>query len=121
MRENVEDEFAVEIISKGSYVDNGVGNGKSYLIEVYVIKLNHIALNEWLLSLMHNTRECYETNAEWEEHKAKYRTRHEAVSKKIVDATGVNPIEGSVKITQALAEVFSVVHIKEIGQRRLKE
>ncbi len=51
--------FALQVISKGAFVDNGTGNGSSYLVEVITIRLNHIALNAWILSECFNTRDCY--------------------------------------------------------------
>jgi hypothetical protein len=111
--------FALQVISKGAFVDDGTGNGSSYLVEVTTIRLNHIALNAWILSDCMNCRECYEDGAEgdaqWEAHKAEYKARREAWNAKIVEALGIDPEAGSVCITQSLSEVFTIVHIREIA------
>lgn len=107
-------EFALQVIAKGSYVDNGSGGGKSFLIETTIIRLNHIALNAWLLSIMSNCRECYNTDEEWEAHKAEYAERREAAKAQIIDALGIDADKGSICITQSLSEVFTVVQIWDI-------
>ena len=68
-------EFALQIIAKGGFIDTGQPD-KAYAVEATIIRLNHIALNEWLSSEMFNSRNCYidgpEGDAEWEAHKAVY-------------------------------------------------
>ena len=109
-------EFAIQVIAKGAFVDSGSGGGKVYLIETTTVRMNHIALNAWLLSHSLNCRECYNTDAEWEAHKAEYEERRKAVIAKIKDALGIeiDADKESVCITQSLSEVFSIVHIKDI-------
>jgi DNA topoisomerase VI subunit A len=109
-------EFAIQVIGKGSYVDNGTGNGKSYRIEATTIRLNHIALNAWILSSMLNCRDCYETNEEWEAYKAETTAEREAVRAQIIDALGIkiDADKESICITQSQSEVFTVVRISDI-------
>lgn len=111
-------EFAIQVIAKGAYVDNGSGGGKSFLIEATTVRMNHIALNAWLLSQTSNCRECYDTDEEWEAHKAEYGRRHNAVKAKIIVALGLDTAKGSVCITQSQSEVFAVVHIQDITPGR---
>lgn len=108
-------DFAIQVIAKGSFVDNGTGNGHSYLVEAFTLRLNHIALNAWLSSHTYNCRECYETDKEWEDHKAEYKARLEAWENQIVEILEIDPKEGSVSITQSQSEVFTVVHIRKIA------
>jgi hypothetical protein len=63
-----------------------------------------------------NCRECYDTNEEWEAHKAKYAERHEAVKAQIVETLEIDSTKGSVSITQSQSEVFTVVHISECAK-----
>lgn len=111
-------EFALQVIAKGSFIDNGVGYGKSFQVEAATIRLNHIALNAWLLSEMSNTRACYEDgpegDAQWEAHKKEWAERRRVWEAQVVGTLGIDPNTGSVSITQAQTEVFSVVHIREI-------
>lgn len=109
------DEFAIQLMAKGSFVDNGTGNGRSCLVEAFTLQLNHVAMNAWILSKTMNCRECYDADEEWEEHKAKYKAKREAWNKKIIDALGIDPAAGSICITQAQSEVFAVVHIREVA------
>ncbi|TCX51908.1 MULTISPECIES: hypothetical protein [unclassified Dehalobacter] len=113
--------FALQVISKGEFVDNGTGNGSSYLVEAITIRLNHIALNAWILSDCMNCRECYEEGkkglAQWEAHKAKQAGKRETWKAQVLKALEIeiNPDKESVCITQSQAEVFTVVHIKKIA------
>jgi hypothetical protein len=109
-------EFAIQVIAKGSYVDNGSGGGKSFLIETTTIRMNHVALNAWILSTMFNFRECYETDKEWEAYKAEKESQSKAVNSQIIDALGIkiDADKESVCITQSLSEVFTVVHISDV-------
>lgn len=109
-------EFAIQVIAKGSYVDNGSGGGKSFLIETTIVRMNHIVLNAWILSTTFNCRECYNTDEEWEAHKAEYAERRKAVIEKIIDALGIkiDTDKESICITQSQSEVFTVVHISDI-------
>jgi len=115
MKKFEEDYFVIQLMAKGSYVDNSNGSDCLYLVEAFTIRLNHIALNAWILSAMFNTRDCYETDEEWETHKAEYKTRREAFNKQIIEALEIEPSAGSVSITQAQSEVFTVVHIRKIS------
>lgn len=113
-----DNKFAMQVISKGSFIDDGVGDGRLYLVEAATIRLNHIALNEWILSEVFNCRDCYENgetgDAQWEAHKAEYAERRRVWTERITKALEIDSDAGSVSITQAQSEVFTVVHIREI-------
>lgn len=110
-----ENEFAVQTISTGAFLDNDPGyGGKVYLVETSTIRLNHIALNEWLFSQVNNCRECYETDQEWQDYLAQKEIKAQAFKDKIAAAVGYDPAAGSVSITQAVSEVFTIVHIHEV-------
>lgn len=112
------DKFALQVISRGTFVDSSTYKDSSYLVGTVTIRLNHVALNDYHSSNTMNCRECYEDgeagDIEWRNHKAEYAERRKIWEKKITDALGLNPSKGSVCITQALSEVFTVVHITEI-------
>ena len=109
-------DFEVKVISEGWFVDTAVGPGASFLVEVYVIRLNHVALNDYILSGTMNCRDCYDTDEEWEEHKVEYEARRNEFNKRVVDALYLNPdrVGGSVKITQSQSEIFTVVHTRKL-------
>jgi predicted ATPase len=107
--------FAIQLVAKGSYVDNGVGDGKSYLIETYVIRLNHVAHNEWILSEVMSSPDAFNSREGWEAYIAKYNARRETWNSKIVDSLGIDGEVGGICITQSQSEVFTVVHIRELS------
>ncbi len=113
-------EFVIQLLAKGSFIDNGTGDGHSYLIEAYTLRLNHVALNAWIMSGTLNCRECYEDgpagDAEWEAHKAKYAERRKVLKVQITEALGIGEDDGSFSITQAQAEIFTVVHITKVAK-----
>lgn len=104
-------EFAIQVVANGSYIDDGSGGGKSFVIDTTVIRMNHIALNAWILSETLNCRECYETNEEWEEHKTEYAEKRKTVKRQIIEALGIDQNNGSISITQSQSEIFTIVHI----------
>lgn len=112
------DKFEVKLIAKGSFVDSEPGN--LFLVETYTIRLNHIALNDWLLSECHNCRECYIDgevgDAQWKAYQAERAELRKMWTDQIIAAIAINVGEGSICITQALSEVFTVVHITEMEQ-----
>ena len=115
-----DNKFSLQIIAKGAFVDDGVENGKLYIVEATTVRLNHVALNEWNRSECLNTRECYkdgpEGDAEWEAHKTEYAQRRKLWEEKLLKALGIYPPKGGVRITQAQSEVFTVVHIWKVNQ-----
>lgn len=115
MKKFEDNNFAIQLLAKGSFVDNGTGNEKSFLVEAFTIRLNHIALNAWIMSETMNCRECYDSNHEWEDHKAEYKAKREAWNKQIIDILNIDSDTGSVSITQSQSEVFAVVYIHKIG------
>lgn len=109
-------EFSVQLVAKGAFVDEAAGE-RPYLIETYTLRLNHVALNDWILSECFNTRDCYEDgaagDAQWAAHKAERTKRRETWRNQILEALEIDPCTGGITITQCQSEVFSVVHIRE--------
>lgn len=114
----LKDDFEVEVISRGSYIDRDGDGGCQ--IETFTLRLNHVALNAYLLSDMMNCRGCYTNDdtgqARFEAHRAEYAARREVWKTKTLKAIGVEPGDGSVAITQVVAEVFAAVWIRELGE-----
>lgn len=109
-------DFSLQVISKGSFIDDGVEDGSLYLVEATTIRLNHVALNAWIFSECLNTRDCYEDgekgDAEWEAHKTKYAERRRNWQKQITDILEIDTDSGGISITQSQSEVFTVVYIR---------
>ena len=107
-------EFAIQVISKGSFVDNA-GDGHTFLVEATTIRLNHVAQNAWIMSQTMNCRECYDTNEEWETYKSEITERGKVWKTQIIEAIEIDSAKGSISITQSQSEVFTVVHIRKIA------
>ncbi|EGW36431.1 hypothetical protein [Desulfosporosinus sp. OT] len=114
-------EFVIQVIAKGAFVDNGTYVDSSYLVEATTIRLNHVALNAWILSECFNTRDCYEDgekgDAEWKAHKAEYEERRKTWKDQIFEALEleIDTENEGVSITQSQSEVFTVVRISKIA------
>lgn len=115
------DEFKVDVIARGSYIDQPYGEeDERFSVEAITVRLNHVALNAWFSSQMHNVRECYEDGEagdhEWEAHKAEYKRRGEEWKANVLCALAIRaePERESISITQAQAEVFTAVHIRRL-------
>lgn len=107
-------DFEIKVISKGAFIDEGVYPNTKYLVDVTTIRLNHVALNAWHSSVVMNCRECYDTDKEWEQYKAKCKSRRCECEKLITKSLGIDTNQGSVSVTQSLSEIFTVVHIREV-------
>ncbi len=117
-----DEKFAVNVIARGSYIDQPYGdNDDRYRVEVVVVRLNHVALNEWLMTHDHNSRECYANgligDCEWAVHLDEKTQSAEAWKLKLLAATGIKlkPEGEGISITQAQSEVFTVVRIRKVG------
>ena len=108
------DEFKAEIISKGSFIDRSTDPDCLFLIEAFTLKLNYVALNGYWAIQFLNTRDCYNTDEEFEECKNKRKDEYAAWKKQILGVLGIDPETSGVTITQSQSEVFTVVYIREI-------
>ena len=107
------DEFAVQIISTGSFLDDDPGyRGKVYMVETATVRLNHIALNEWADTNISNCRECYETHQEWMDYLAMKEARKKVFEEKVAAAVGFHAAKG-ISVAQVVSEVFTVAYIHE--------
>lgn len=105
--------FAAQLISSGSFVDADPSfNGKVFLVETATVRLNPTALNEWVDAQVHNCRECYDTEEEWQEYKKLKKERQEALDRKVAAVAGFDAEDG-ISVTQVISEVFAVAYIHE--------
>lgn len=107
-------DFAIQVVAKGSFLDSDPGyGGKVYEVETATIRLNHVAMNEWIFAQVMNDRECYDTDEEWKQYLADTKTWAGEFEKKIADALGFDTSMASVSISQVVSEVFGVAYIRE--------
>ena len=110
------DEFAVQVIARGAFLDNDPGyGGKVYQVETATIRLNHIALNEWLCNQANRCREDFDTDKEWAAYMDRQRNITNELNRKIAAAAGFPPIpdNANVNVQQVISEVFAVAYIHE--------
>lgn len=101
------DKFEVEVLSKSTTYDPESADGKGWIITNYVLKLNYVALNEWIRNTGHGCREDYDTDEEYNAYVSDLEERRESWKKKIACAIGFTGDRG-IKIVQVLAEFFAV-------------
>lgn len=101
------EKFDFEVIAEGSF------EGAGYTISTIVIRLNPAAMNEYIMSISMNCRECYETEEEWKKHKARKTAERRAWERKILDLLKFTGDTGY-SITKAVSEIFTVVLFEKI-------
>lgn len=107
-------EFALQVISSGWFLDNDESfNGKMFAVETATVRLNHVALDEYIMkaSLL-NCRECYDTDEEWAKYSETKKRNLEQFNAKVAKATGFET--DGLTITQVQSEVFALCRIFEI-------
>lgn len=109
-------EFAVQVVARGAFLDNDPGyGGKVYQMETATIRLNHIALNEWLCNQANRYRGDFDTDKEWAAYMDRQRNITRELNRKIAAAAGFPPIpdNADVNVQQVISEVFAVAYIHE--------
>ena len=113
------DRFAIEIVSAGGFLDDDPGfMGKTYNVQTYTIRLNHVALDAWRAA---TATDDHEDNETWEaSHPGEDRQTYRAAVEKrkaefdsqiaaALQITGA--ATGSFSVAQILSEIFAVVYI----------
>lgn len=107
-------DFAIQVVAKGSFLDSDPGyGGKVYEVETATIRLNHVAMDEWIFAQATNDRECYDADEEWKQYLAEKKKRAGEFEKKIADALGFDTSMARVNVSQVVSEVFGVAYIRE--------
>lgn len=105
------DDFMLQLISTGEYIDDNPGHGgDTYAVRVYVLRLNPFTLNEWWKSQILNHRNTYGTEEEWEAYKAGKEKPQTAFKEKVADFLKVDLSLGSLCVTQEVK--FMSINIK---------
>jgi hypothetical protein len=112
MKENI---FDFEVLARGSFIDSATG-GDSFRIEVITLRLNHIALGEYLTSEYDNSPEHYNTQEEYEQHKVKKEHARISWKKRIIDMLGLYEVVDytGATIAEVQSEVFTVVYTERL-------
>lgn len=110
------DEFAVQVVTRGAFLDNDPGyGGKVYQVETATIRLNHIALGEWQDSRINREPDDFDTDEEWGKYLDGQLKIIRNMDRKIAAAAGFPPIPDNADpiVKQVLGEVFAVAYIHE--------
>lgn len=94
--------FGFEIVTEGSFVS------EDYTVSTIVVRLNGIALNEYICSDLLNSRETYGTDKEYEEYKQKKNAERKQWERKILDGLKFTQDTGY-SITRSVSEIFTAV------------
>ena len=113
------DRFAIEIVSAESFMDDDPGfKGKSYTVQTYIIRLNHVALKAWLAAAAADDSEDDETWAMWhpgadrQSDRAAVKKRRADFVAQIAAALQITEADiGSFSVVRVLSEIFAVVYI----------
>lgn len=101
-------DFAVEVIASGGF-DDEVEPGNVYRVDTKTLRLNHIALNEYIMAQVMNDRTTYETDKEWRDYLVDKQNKREIFIHKVASVAGF-PDDG-VSVAQVVSEIFTVAHI----------
>ncbi len=107
------DDFGFEVITEGSFQDDG------FTVSAIVIRLSCTAMNDWCLASIVSNRYTFKTREEWERHKAKKEKQLKAWERKILDKLKFEADTGY-SITQSVGEIFTAVLFEEIWEEEGK-
>lgn len=108
-------EFTFQVIAKGSYIDPSSGDGKAWIVEATTLRLNPVALNEYITAYAYNSPDCYNSEAEWRAYEEEIKERVRDFATKVADGLGVDTAAGRLAICQVQSEVFATVYVYEEG------
>ena len=113
-------EFDFDVLARGAFIDDLRVKGYSpsdesiYKVEVVTIRLNHFTLNEYIMTICNNCRECYpdgeEGDKQWKEHEAEKNAKYASWKKNILDMLCIEIKEGEsgAVVQQVQSEIFTV-------------
>jgi hypothetical protein len=121
------EEFDFDVIARGAFIDDlrcgGVYPESLFRVETITLRLNHIALGDYVDSIVSNVRECYadgaEGDTEFKLHKGEYQRRRDVWEKTIIDRLDLETgEEAGVFVKQVQSEIFTVVYIAKITGKK---
>lgn len=109
--------FAIQVIAAGSFVDQPVYDQATYLVEVATVRLNRVALNAWNNAIIHE-RDYYrfDTDGEFETYINEKKRLLLEFERNIAQAVGFtpDPDKEKINVTQVVSEVFTVAWIHKL-------
>jgi len=115
--------FAMQIIARGGFVDCGTGDGQKYYVDTINLRANHIMSNEYIEKSFFSFNDweaCYETKEEeWENDKREKEKQSKAWEEKVKNDLKTiipNIYDGTCLISKVHLEFFAVMHVYKMKQ-----
>ena len=109
-------EFAVEVLSRGSFVDATYPD-KVYQVETMTLRVNWVAMNEYNTHPVMD-REDFDTDDEWAEFEERRIDTQKEWRKKLLRAMGLEDGKGVIYVMQVVSEIFAVCRMTELNTVR---
>lgn len=106
-------EFAVEILSRGSFVDATYPD-KVYQVETMTLRVNWVAMNDFLVFSATMDREDFAADAEYSEYLTQQAEARLKWRENLVQAIGLDKSRGTIYITKVISEIFAVCQMTEL-------
>lgn len=111
--------FAIELVSAGGFLDDP-GTGKTYNVQTYNVRMNHVALDAWRAATATDDQEDDETWAAWhpgedrQTYRAAVEKRKADFDSQIAAALQIEVDTGSFTVAHVLSEIFTAVYITDV-------
>lgn len=111
------DNFAVQVITSGSFIDQPSGSGKVYIVETAIVRLNPAALGAWYKAIVNDWDYVdFDADEEYQAYLDEKRGLMMEFEQNIAQAVKFRPAAGveKINVSQIVSEVFAVAWIHEI-------
>ena len=110
------DSFAVQMIAAGSFVDQPVYDQATYLVETATVRVNRIAMNMWLETIIHDKRESFENAEEWSDYISRKTKARISFKKQLAQVVGFACEDAGreLSVKRIVSEVFTVAWIHKL-------
>lgn len=105
-------EFAVEVLSRGSFVDASYPE-KVYQVETMTLRLNWVAMNEYNIYPVMD-REDFDTDVEYSDYLTELAKERLKWRENLIQAIGLDESQGTIYITKVISEIFAVCQMTEL-------
>ncbi|MGN1367940.1 MAG: hypothetical protein ACI4WX_03655 [Aristaeellaceae bacterium] len=106
-------EFAVEVLSRGSFVDATYPD-KVYQVEAMTLRVNWVAMNDFNVFSVIMDREDFSTDAEYGEYNTKLAQARLEWRENLIHAIGLDESQGTIYVMKVISEIFAVCQMTEL-------
>lgn len=110
------DSFAVQVIASGSFVDQPVYDQATYLVETATVRVNRIAMNMWLETIIHDNRDSFKDAEEWSDYISRKTEARISFKKQLAQVVGFACEDAGreLSVKRIVSEVFTVAWIHKL-------